>query len=100
MSFCRQDLTLATILCFAGLVGSARAGVTFYSSQSAFESAGTISQTSNFDDLATGTSISVPYLRGGVNYTNVDYTIDGPGAYGGVLDSIRQALLNPRLSDI
>jgi PEP-CTERM motif len=78
----------------------ASAGVVFYSSQSAFEAQGTISQTSNFDDLATGTNIAVPFPRGGVMYTNVDYVIDGPGAYGGVLDSVRQTLFNAQLSNI
>lgn len=76
------------------------AGVIQFSNQSAFESQGTILQTSNFDDLTTGTSLAVPYFRGGVTYTNVDYTIDGPGAYGGVLDSVQQSLFNARLSDI
>jgi hypothetical protein len=78
----------------------ASAGVIYFSDQSAFESQGTITQTSNFDDLPTGTTITVPFPRGGVTYTNVDYTIDGPGAYGGILDSVRQTLFNARLGDI
>jgi hypothetical protein len=78
----------------------ASAGVVVYSSQAAFEAQGTIGQTSNFDDLATGTNLVVPYPRGGVTYTNVDYSIDGPGAFGGVLDSVRQTLFNARLGSI
>ncbi len=94
-------LTAATLaaLCVCG-ARVASAGVVFYSSQATFETQGTISQTSNFDDLATGTNIAVPYPRGGVTYTGVNYTIDGPGAYGGVLDSVRQTLFNAQLSNI
>lgn len=95
-SICFLPAVCSICLCAA----QAYSGVTFYGSQPAFEAAGTISQTSNFDDLATGTNLAVPYPRGGVTYTSVDYTIDGPGAYGGVLDSARQTLFNARLSDI
>jgi hypothetical protein len=96
-TFLASAVLAVPCLCAANV---ASAGVVVYSSQSAFEAQGTFSQSSNFDDLATGTTIAVPYPRGGVTYTNVDYVIDGPGAYGGLLDSVRQTLFNARLDKI
>jgi hypothetical protein len=59
-------------------VGAAKASVTEFTSNAAFDSAGTIVQTTNFDGYSTSTPVANPFSVGDLTFTSGDNVIVTP----------------------